>query len=170
MDAISRDLRTYGGVTAAARARASGISVFFPPPTPHATHGKSKDGHEEAPATTSLTEADQAAITEQLTHRGIGQDDAEHLMAAAVAVEAKLEQARQLWSTLQRLAGELHIDAGALADDIRVTDDALRSALGRKSKQLPLFGIKPIAPHAHRAPAPAATEPMAAASAPKPGE
>lgn len=116
MDSIEQDLRTYGGITKAARARAQGLTTL---------------GKDEA-------------LAKKLAERGLDATDAQHLDAAAAAIEADVELARQLWAKLQTVAAHLHEEAHALADDVRSTDDAARAALGRKSKDLPTLGIKPV--------------------------
>jgi uncharacterized protein (DUF885 family) len=123
MDAIERDVKTYGGLVATARARAEGIRKL--------SHDK--------------------AHRETLANRGVDEADAKHLDAAADAIEADVEAMRQLWAELQQLAAHLHEESAALRDDIRALDDAARAAFGRKSEHLPVLGIRPAIRHVPRA-------------------
>jgi len=126
MDAIERDLRTYGGVIGAAETRAAGIRAL-------------------------IHHAEDKTLRAKLGDRGIDETDATHFEESAATLKQDLEHMRALWAQLQQLSHHLHDETNALADDIRTTDDAARSALGRKSAHLPTLGIKPIGRRVKRA-------------------
>lgn len=116
MDAIERDLRSYGDIIKAAETRAAGLRKLL----------------EDGEAGPSLKE------------RGLDEADAEHLEAEAAQLKADLEEMRHAWARLQELAGKMHAESSVLADEVRSIDDAARSALGRKSEHLPVLGIRPM--------------------------
>ena len=115
MDTVERDLRTQGGLSQTATARAAGLRTLC------------KD----------------ADIATALAERGLDLQDAEALEQDAKELSERTETGRQMYAALLAYLAETRAAATDLAELIRSTDDAARAALGRKSEKLYALGIRP---------------------------